>query len=232
MHKSLFDLLTLYFTWTSLETTVVTLFARPIAVIKVCRVTQPCVTRTTTMAAPRYPTQQHFAGDFVISAGCVLFRHNPSSSALEICILHQLSRDEWLLPKGRKDRGESIEQAALRETYEETGYRCELWPQRMPTRAPAPGVDNVFRREIVEDLVEPIGVTIRHLSRRVKLIFWFIAKVEDGVDKVDGTQMATENFDSIFLGAKEAADRLTFESDREIVRRALDLVTPLSIRDR
>ena len=102
----------------------------------------------------------------------------------------------------------------------------------MPTRAPAPGVDNVFRREIVEDLVEPIGVTIRHLSRRVKLIFWFIAKVEDGVDKVDGTQMATENFDSIFLGAKEAADRLTFESDREIVRRALDLVTPLSIRDR
>ena len=184
------------------------------------------------MAAPRYPTEQYIAGDFVISAGCILFRHNPSSSLLEICILHHLDRHEWLLPKGRKDRGESIEQAALRETYEETGYRCMLWPQRIPTRAPAPGVDNVYRTQIVDDLVEPIGVTIRHLSKGVKVIFWFIAKVEDGVDKVNGTQMATENFDSTFVDAEEAADRLTFESDREIVRRALEVVTTVPIRHR
>jgi 8-oxo-dGTP pyrophosphatase MutT (NUDIX family) len=180
---------------------------------------------TSTMAAPRYPTQQYLAGDFVISSGCVLFRNNPSSKALEICILHHLRRDEWLLPKGRKDRGETIEQAALRETYEETGFKCSLWPQRMPTRAPAPGVDNVFTTQIVENLVEPIGITIRNLSKGdIKIIFWFIAQAEVGVDKVHGTQMATEAFDSIFVDAQEAAGRLTFESDREIVRRALALV--------
>jgi len=177
------------------------------------------------MATPRYPTQQYLAGDFVISAGCALFRHNPSSGALEICILHHMKRDEWLLPKGRKDRGESIEQTAVRETYEETGFSCELWPQKMATRAPAAGVDNIHRVQIVEGLVEPIGVTIRNLSTgHIKIIFWYIAKVKDGVEKVYGTQMATENFESIFVDAQEAAGKLTFESDRGIVRKALALV--------
>lgn len=174
------------------------------------------------MATPRYPTQQYLAGDFVISAGCVLFRHNPSSKVLEICILHHLRRDEWLLPKGRKDRGETIEEAALRETYEETGFKCRLWPQRMPTRAPAVDMDDVHTTQIVDNLVEPIGITIRDLGKGdIKIIFWFIAKAEDGASKVHGTQMATENFESTFVDAHEAVERLTFESDRDIVRRAL-----------
>jgi 8-oxo-dGTP pyrophosphatase MutT (NUDIX family) len=179
------------------------------------------------MAAPRYPTQQYLAGDFVISAGCVLFRRNPASQALEICILHHSKRDEWLLPKGRKDRGESLEQAALRETYEETGFQCRLWPQRMPTRAPTPGVDNVYTTQIVDNIVEPVGITIRDLGKGdIKIIFWFVARVlDDDMDKLDGTQMPTESFESMFVDAQEAAGRLTFESDRDIVRRALALVT-------
>lgn len=164
----------------------------------------------------------------MISAGCVLFRHNPppSSNTLEICILHHLKRDVWLLPKGRKDQGETIEEAALRETYEETGFKCRLWPQRMPTRAPAVGVDNVYTTQIVDDLVEPIGITIRDLGKDdIKIIFWFIAKAEDGVDKVHGTQMATEDYESTFMDAQKAVEKLTFEGDRDIVRRALALVT-------
>ena len=48
-------------------------------------------------------------GDFVISAGCVLFRRSPDASrTLQICLIHA-SNDRWLLPKGRKDVGESID---------------------------------------------------------------------------------------------------------------------------
>jgi len=186
-----------------------------------------CILNTSTMAVPRYPTQQYLGGDFVVSAGCVLFRHNPSplSNKLEICILHHLKRDAWLLPKGRKDQGETIEQAAVRETYEETGFKCRLWPQRMPTRAPAAGVNNIFTTQIVDDLVEPIGITIRDLGKDdIKIIFWFIAKAEDGVEKVHGTQMESEDFESTFMDAQEAVEKLTFECDRDIVRRALSLV--------
>ncbi|KAF5329632.1 hypothetical protein D9619_009464 [Psilocybe cf. subviscida] len=189
------------------------------------------------MAASRYPTQQLLAGQFVVSAGSVLFRLNrqrqttsePIAStipALEICVLHQTVRDEWLLPKGRKDRGESVEAAAIRETYEETGYRCRLWPQRMPTRAPAPGVFDVHVPEMVEDLVEPVAVTIRQLgeSRGVKLVYWFISLAAEGAEKVEGSQMANESFESCFMEPEEAIARLTFQSDREIVRKALDIV--------
>lgn len=179
------------------------------------------------MAAPRCPTTQYFAGNFVISAGCVLFRNNPASHALEICLLYHTKRDEWLLPKGRKDRGETIEQAALRETFEETGFQCELWPQKMPTRAPEPGVNNRFSTQVVDGLTEPIGVTIRDLSRGgIKLIFWYVAKVKDGVEKVYGTQMENESYESIFVDAMVAAEKLTFENDRDIIRQAIALVTP------
>ena len=177
------------------------------------------------MAAPRYPTNQYLAGSFVVSAGSILFRIKQPTKQLEICILHQLTRDEWLLPKGRKDRGEAIEEAALRETYEETGYRCSLWPQRMATRAPAPGVNNVHRSEVAEGLVEPMAVTIRDLREgKIKMIFWFIALVENGVEKVEGSQMENENFDSIFFDAKAAIERLTFQSDREVAQKAFDIV--------
>ncbi|KIM37746.1 hypothetical protein M413DRAFT_448263 [Hebeloma cylindrosporum] len=177
------------------------------------------------MAAPRYPTSQYLAGNFVTSAGSVLFRIKRPTLQLEICVLHQLTRDEWLLPKGRKDRGESIEAAALRETYEETGYRCTLWPQRMATRAPAPGINNIHHAEVAEGLVEPMAVTIRELREgRIKMIFWFITVAENGVEKVEGSQMEGENFDSVFLDAKAAIERLTFQSDREVAQKALDIV--------
>lgn len=43
-----------------------------------------------------------------------------------IALVHRPRYDDWSLPKGKLDRGESFEQAALREVAEETGLVCEL----------------------------------------------------------------------------------------------------------
>ena len=43
-----------------------------------------------------------------------------------IAIVHRRRYDDWSLPKGKLDPGESFEQAALREIEEETGLRCTL----------------------------------------------------------------------------------------------------------
>ncbi|KAF9475373.1 hypothetical protein BDN70DRAFT_814202 [Pholiota conissans] len=187
------------------------------------------------MAQPVVPTLQYLSGNFILSAGCVLFRNRPperanaSTSTLEVCILHQLTKNEWLLPKGRKDRGETLEQAAVRETYEETGYPCHLWPQRMPTLAPAPGVSDVHHVEVVDNMTEPFVVTVRDRgSGRAKLIFWYIALAENGVEKVEGSQMENENFDSSFFDIPTALGRLTFQKDREIVQQAVDIVQGLT----
>jgi 8-oxo-dGTP pyrophosphatase MutT (NUDIX family) len=181
------------------------------------------------MALSHHQTLQYLSGNFIISAGSILFRKRPSaepdSSALEICILHHLTEDEWLLPKGRKDRGETIEQAAIRETYEETGYPCHLWPQRMPTRAPAPGINDTHYAEVVDNITEPVAVAIRDLGEgRAKLIFWYIALAEDGAEKVAGSQMENENFESAFLDIPTVLERLTFQNDREVVQQAVDIV--------
>ena len=43
-----------------------------------------------------------------------------------VAIVHRPRYDDWTLPKGKLDRGESFEEAALREVEEETGLRCRL----------------------------------------------------------------------------------------------------------
>ena len=49
-----------------------------------------------------------------------------------VAVVHRPRYDDWSLPKGKLDRGESWEQAALREVREETGLECELGEQ-LPT---------------------------------------------------------------------------------------------------
>ncbi len=43
-----------------------------------------------------------------------------------IAVVHRPRYDDWSLPKGKLDRGESSQEAALREVREETGLVCEL----------------------------------------------------------------------------------------------------------
>jgi 8-oxo-dGTP diphosphatase len=43
-----------------------------------------------------------------------------------VALVHRPRYDDWTLPKGKLDPGESFEEAALREVEEETGLRCRL----------------------------------------------------------------------------------------------------------
>jgi len=44
----------------------------------------------------------------------------------EIVVVHRPKYDDWTLPKGKTEPGESDEECAIREVEEETGLRCEL----------------------------------------------------------------------------------------------------------
>jgi 8-oxo-dGTP pyrophosphatase MutT (NUDIX family) len=171
------------------------------------------------MAASSHPTTQYTSSQFVESCGTILFR----LSTKQVCLIHHLSKNEWLLPKGRRNCAESGQQAALREAREETGYPCSLHPVTMLTRAPheneAGDVPDLPRE--YADLTEPLMVTIRKLEggEGVKLIFWYVAVVDDR-----GREDREPAFNAEFLGYGEGVSRLTFEGDREVLRAAIAIV--------
>jgi 8-oxo-dGTP pyrophosphatase MutT (NUDIX family) len=54
----------------------------------------------------------------MLGAGMVIIQ--PSTH--KIVVIYETEKQYWFLPRGRKDVGESLEQAALREAYEEVGF--------------------------------------------------------------------------------------------------------------
>jgi 8-oxo-dGTP diphosphatase len=52
----------------------------------------------------------------------------------QLLVVHRNRYDDWSLPKGKLERGESWEQAALREVEEETGLVCTLGEELGRTR--------------------------------------------------------------------------------------------------
>ena len=57
----------------------------------------------------------------MLAAGGII--RNDSS---EFLVIHRPKYDDWSFPKGKLDNGENLEECALREVHEETGFQCEL----------------------------------------------------------------------------------------------------------
>jgi 8-oxo-dGTP pyrophosphatase MutT (NUDIX family) len=179
------------------------------------------------MAQSRNPTEQFRSSHFLVCAGSILFES--TRAPLRVCLLHHMVRDEWLLPKGRKDLGENVPATALRETLEETGYPCTALPLDLVTRAPVPGAQTKDAPACVRACAdEPFMLTLRRTTpidneEGVKLVSWFAA-VRTGADKVDGTQTAIESFESRFFAVDEALRVATFQVDRDVIAAAIELV--------
>jgi 8-oxo-dGTP pyrophosphatase MutT (NUDIX family)/phosphohistidine phosphatase SixA len=65
----------------------------------------------------------------VYAAGAVLWRTggaDPAARALEVALIHRPRYDDWSLPKGKVDPGETAPVAAVREVLEETGHHAIL----------------------------------------------------------------------------------------------------------
>ena len=105
-----------------------------------------------------------------------------------VCLVHRPRYDDWTLPKGKLDDGESFEDAALREVWEETGLRCRLGEELEPTRY----TDNKGRPKLVR--------------------YWLMDVVDDeGLDPND------EVDELRWVPVAEAPSVLTYGHDRDLV---------------
>jgi 8-oxo-dGTP diphosphatase len=120
--------------------------------------------------------------DRVEAAGGVVMRDGL------LALVHRPEYDDWTLPKGKLDRGESFEDAALREVVEETGLRCRLM------------------RELPEVEYEVRG--------RPKVVRYWLMEVEDETPFVAGDEVDEVRW----VEPAEALSLLTYERDRDVLR--------------
>lgn len=77
---------------------------------------------------PSPATPATYGGNVIEAAGGVIWRYSETAQ-LEILLIHRPRRDDWSLPKGKLETGESSLRAAMREVREETGLRCDVGPE-------------------------------------------------------------------------------------------------------
>ncbi len=127
---------------------------------------------------------------FEFSAGGVVLREG---QALLIRTRDLRGRAVWSFPKGKLDEQETSPQAAVREVEEETGWRCRIEAELLRSQY-------WFQRE----------------GRRVKkTVRWFRMVAIEQVGRPD-----KEVDEAAWVPVREAMDRLTYDSDRELLRAA------------
>ena len=126
----------------------------------------------------------------VKAAGGVVWRRGPGG--VEVAVVHRPRYDDWSLPKGKLDPGESFEDAARREVEEETAIVARLGAELEPVR-------------------------YRDDKGREKLVRYWLMEVE-----AEGRFSANDEVDEIrWLSPDAAAEALTYPRDAELVRAAL-----------
>jgi 8-oxo-dGTP pyrophosphatase MutT (NUDIX family) len=63
--------------------------------------------------------------DMIRAAGGVVYRVR-DDGAVEVLVIHRPRYQDWTLPKGKLEPGESVEDGASREVLEETGFRVDV----------------------------------------------------------------------------------------------------------
>lgn len=78
------------------------------------------------MSKESSPSDAVPANKSVLAAGAVLWRFSDDGGEPEVAVIHRPRYDDWSLPKGKVDAGESEPVTAVREVHEETGYTARL----------------------------------------------------------------------------------------------------------
>ena len=132
--------------------------------------------------------------EFIKAAGGLVWRDKEGGR--QLLLIHRQRYDDWSLPKGKLEPGESWPEAARREVSEETGYAVTF-----------------------QDFA---GVTTYYDGRRPKVVlFWnMIVSGVDGALPAD-EESVDEVDQMVWVDAGEVTARLTYPDEKELVAQNL-----------
>lgn len=121
------------------------------------------------------------------AAGGLVFRVT-SKGKLKILVAHRPRYDDWGLPKGKAENGETPEETAVREVLEETGFHCRI--------------------------VAPLGTSRYRINAGIKEVHWFAMRpLPDSPGFVRNKEV-----DEIrWLTRKQAKGICDYENDRGLI---------------
>jgi 8-oxo-dGTP diphosphatase len=135
-------------------------------------------------------------GKTVFAAGAVLWRPAPGvgadeGSGLEVAVIHRQRYDDWSLPKGKVDPGETEPVTAVRELCEETGFAAVLGRRLLRVSYP--------------------------IDQGVKKVVYWAARAEPA----DGDRFTpNDEVDKlVWLPVADAMKTLGYAQDRKVLRR-------------
>lgn len=131
----------------------------------------------------------HADNGIVHAAGGVLWRSSDKRGDIEIGLIHRPRYNDWTLPKGKLERGETVVAAAVREIAEETGHTVRLG--RFITR---------------------VSYDISGGRRRKHVHYW-------SAQSISGEFVPNSEVDQLrWLSPDAAAKKLTYQLDRKVLR--------------
>jgi len=129
----------------------------------------------------------------IVSAGGIVSFHNT------ILMLKKFNGD-WVLPKGKAEEGETLEQTALREVFEETGVRAEIkdYLGKIEYEYKNSWNDNLFAKKVVH---------------------WFLMEAKS----MACTPLRNEGFiEARFVHVDRVFDLIRYEDEKKIVAKAMN----------
>jgi 8-oxo-dGTP diphosphatase len=138
------------------------------------------------------PRLDDLSSTVIRAAGGVISRNEGDD--LEVLLVHRPKYDDWSLPKGKAEPGETDEETARREVEEETGLRCRLGRE----------LDTVKYRD--------------RYDRPKRVRYWLMQPESDSPDA-----RADNEIDAVrWLPLADAVATLSYDHDRTLLRHAFD----------
>lgn len=137
------------------------------------------------------------------SAGGIIFNNRREVLIINNAALRDPAKSYWGFPKGHIEKGESSENAALREVEEETGLKTE----------------------IIQKLGDSRYVYVKSKERIFKVVVYFLMKHIAG----KAVPQKGELLGIKWCKPEKALERLSFPKDKEFLKKALKFSNCLSL---